>query len=220
MTALEMMDPKMDAGMRCNKNKTPPLTFDTAVAGGRMKLNDFTYPELIGIMDSTMACFVSWLEGHSLAQTVYTCLYMHNINAIGDKSMRAFCLGLNNVMRLAKEIILAAAVYEEEDFQPMIFPHPLEEVSHEAVYASLKLAEDELIKATKGAVDDDQAELTQAVINRLKYLRFFMDTLNALYEAKGDIDIKIVKQLNILSELLLAIRRTQERGTPKDPDCE
>lgn len=103
----------------------------------------------------------------------------------------------------------------------MIFPHPLEEVSHEAVYASLKLAEDELIKATKGAVDDDQAELTQAVINRLKYLRFFMDTLNAFYEAKGDtIDIKIVKQLNILSELLVVIRRTQERGTQKDPDCE
>lgn len=32
MSAIEMMDPKMDAGMCCNKNTEPPLTFETAVA--------------------------------------------------------------------------------------------------------------------------------------------------------------------------------------------
>lgn len=32
MSAIEMMDPKMDAGMCCNKNTEPPLTFDTAVS--------------------------------------------------------------------------------------------------------------------------------------------------------------------------------------------
>lgn len=31
MSAIEMMDPKMDAGMCCNKNASPPLTFDVAV---------------------------------------------------------------------------------------------------------------------------------------------------------------------------------------------
>lgn len=219
MTALEMMDPKMDAGMRCNKNKTPPLTFETAVASGELKLTDLSYPEIIGITDSLLACFVSWLEGHSLAQTVYTCLYMHNVSAIGDAPLKAFCFGMNNTMKLVKETILAAAVYEEEDFQPIIFPHPLAEVSHDAVYAMLKLAEEDLIRATKSASDEDQAELRQAVINRLKFMRFFLDTLHALYEAKVDIDLKIVKQLNILSELLAAMRKSQERGTPKEADC-
>lgn len=32
MSAIEMMDPKMDAGMCCNKNTEPPLTFDSAVS--------------------------------------------------------------------------------------------------------------------------------------------------------------------------------------------
>lgn len=218
MTALEMMDPKMDAGMRCNKNKTPPLTFETAVASGQLKLDDFTNQELIGIMDSMLGCFVSWLEGHSLAQTVYTCLYMHDVNAIRDTSLKAFCFGLNNTMKVVKETILAAAVYEEEDFQPMIFPHPLEEVSHDAVFAMLKQAEDQLIKSTKSATDE-QADFMQAVINRLKYIRYLMDTLNAFFEAKVDIDIKIVKQLNILSDLLVAIKRSQEKGTQKEVDC-
>lgn len=219
MTALEMMDPKMDAGMRCNTNKTPPLTFETAVAQGKLKLDNFLYPELIGIMDSMVASFVSWLEGHSLAQTVYTCLYMHDLNAIGDPSLKAFCFGVNNTIKSVKEIIMSAAVHEEEDFQPIIFPYPPEEVSHEAVYAMLKQAEDNLIKATKSA-SDEQTDYMQAVINRLKFIRYFMDTLSAFYEAKVDIDIKIVKQLNILSELLAVMKRSQEKGTQKDVDCE
>lgn len=218
MTALEMMDPKMDAGMRCNKNKTPPLTFETALESGQLKLENFSFPELIGIMDSSLSCFVSWLEGHSLAQTVYTSLYMHNINAIEDPSLKAFCFGLNNLMRLVKDFILSSAVYEEEDFQPMIFPIVLEEISHDAVYSMLKQSEDNLIKATKSA-SDEQTELMQAVINRLKCVRFFMDTLNAFYEAKIDFDIKIVKQLNILSELLVAIRKSLDKGTQKEVDC-
>lgn len=32
MSAIEMMDPKMDAGMCCNKNPAGPLTFETAVS--------------------------------------------------------------------------------------------------------------------------------------------------------------------------------------------
>lgn len=38
MSAIEMMDPKMDAGMCCNKNTEPPLTFDTAVSVSAMNV--------------------------------------------------------------------------------------------------------------------------------------------------------------------------------------
>lgn len=106
MSAIEMMDPKMDAGMCCNK-KTVPLTFETAVASGQLKLDNLLYSELIGVIDSLLACLVSWLEGHSPAQTVYTCLYMHNMDAIQDKSLKAFCFGFNNVMDQVKEFINA-----------------------------------------------------------------------------------------------------------------
>lgn len=36
MSAIEMMDPKMDAGMGCNKNPAGPLTFDAAVSVSRI----------------------------------------------------------------------------------------------------------------------------------------------------------------------------------------
>lgn len=39
MSAIEMMDPKMDAGMCCNKNPAGPLTFESAVSVSR-KLMD------------------------------------------------------------------------------------------------------------------------------------------------------------------------------------
>lgn len=78
------------------------------------------------------------------------------------------------------------------------------------VYNTIKEAEDELIKSTKQS--DDNAE-EQAVINRLKFLRFFLDTLKAFNEAKKEGDIKIIKQLNIMSELLPSIKRTIEKGT-------
>ena len=33
-------------------------------------------------MDTTLACLVTWLEGHSLAQTVFTNLYLHSPNQV------------------------------------------------------------------------------------------------------------------------------------------
>ncbi|MCL4122301.1 UNVERIFIED_CONTAM: hypothetical protein GTU68_052920, partial [Idotea baltica] len=83
MSAIEMMDPKMDAGMMCNRGKKV-LNFDQAVKAGTLKLNNLTMEELVGIFDSIFACLVTWLEGHSAAQTVLTCLYLHKPLSIVD----------------------------------------------------------------------------------------------------------------------------------------
>jgi hypothetical protein len=39
MSAIEMMDPKMDAGMVCNKSAKGPLTFQEAVNCGHLLLD-------------------------------------------------------------------------------------------------------------------------------------------------------------------------------------
>ena len=77
MSAIEMMDPKMDAGMRTSGGscRRPPLTYATARAGGHLDASGNS--DLIGVYDQTVACLVTWLEGHSLAQTVFTNLYLH-----------------------------------------------------------------------------------------------------------------------------------------------
>lgn len=88
MSAIEMMDPKMDAGMLCNRGARKITSFEQAVAvstqfldsqkwfhrlvlfqDGLLPLNDLPPATLLGIIDGTLARLVSWLEGHSLAQT-------------------------------------------------------------------------------------------------------------------------------------------------------
>lgn len=88
----------------CNKNLVP-LTFETAVASGQLKIDGLEPAELIGLFDSLFSCLVSWLEGHSLAQTIYTCLYMHGVETIVDKRLKAFCLGFVNLIDVIKDMI-------------------------------------------------------------------------------------------------------------------
>ncbi|RWS30913.1 N-alpha-acetyltransferase 35: NatC auxiliary subunit-like protein [Leptotrombidium deliense] len=118
MSAIEMMDPKMDAGMVCNRNKKV-LNFEQAVACGKLKVNDVKLEEKIGIIDDTCGCLITWLEGHSLAQTVFTNLYLHNPNAVEDKCIRAFSVVILKLVAIIKEFVTKANVVEEEDFQPL-----------------------------------------------------------------------------------------------------
>ncbi|KOB74609.1 putative MAK10-like protein, amino-acid N-acetyltransferase subunit [Operophtera brumata] len=92
MSAIEMMDPKMDAGMLCNRGgHAKPLNFQQAVA--------------VSIIDATMACIVSWLEGHSLAQTVFTNLYLHQPHSIHDKTLKAYCIAIYKLLDCIRDCI-------------------------------------------------------------------------------------------------------------------
>ncbi|OXB64803.1 hypothetical protein ASZ78_010396 [Callipepla squamata] len=121
MSAIEMMDPKMDAGMIGNQVNRKVLNFEQAIKDGTIKIKDLTSPELIGIMDTCFCCLITWLEGHSLAQTVFTCLYIHNPDFIEDPAMKAFALGILKICDIAREKVNKAAVFEEEDFQSMTY---------------------------------------------------------------------------------------------------
>uniref|UniRef100_A0A8C7E5X1 N-alpha-acetyltransferase 35, NatC auxiliary subunit n=1 Tax=Naja naja TaxID=35670 RepID=A0A8C7E5X1_NAJNA len=121
MSAIEMMDPKMDAGMIGNQVNRKVLNFEQAIKDGTIKVKDLSLPELIGIMDTCFCCLITWLEGHSLAQTVFTCLYIHNPDFIEDPAMKAFALGILKICDIAREKVNKAAVFEEEDFQSMTY---------------------------------------------------------------------------------------------------
>lgn len=70
-----------------------------------MKLNGFDDNEIIGIIDSTFACLVSWLEGHSLAQTVFINLYLHKPCSVADRILKAFCLAVYKLLDLIKDVV-------------------------------------------------------------------------------------------------------------------
>ena len=59
---------------------------------------------------------MTWLEGHSLAQTVFTNLYLHDPNLIEDRPLKAFSVCMLKTVDLIKDRINRAGVYEEVQY--------------------------------------------------------------------------------------------------------
>lgn len=72
----------------------------------KMKLSACENSEMIGIMDGIYACLVSWLDGHSLAQTLFTCLYLHQPHSIEDKALKAFCCAMHKLTQIIRKFVL------------------------------------------------------------------------------------------------------------------
>lgn len=71
MSAVEVGDPKMDAGLDTATAPTP----DQLVEQGLAPL-ELSHQQLIAILDQSAAMQASWHAGNSLAQSVFVCLYM------------------------------------------------------------------------------------------------------------------------------------------------
>ena len=148
MSAIEMMDPKMDAGMVCNRDKKV-LNFEQSVKEGKLKIKDLTSEEKIGIIDDTYNRLVSWLEGHSLAQTVFTNLYLHNPLAIEDKCLRSFSIIILKLVEIIRDFVYRGNVVEEEDFQPtFLYPMPCT-ISDSKACGMIRDVEEEMSKKVK-----------------------------------------------------------------------
>lgn len=78
---------------------------NTYLQTNKLKLINFESNELIGIMDGIYSCLVSWLEGHSLSQTLFTCLYLHEPYRIEDKTLKAFCIAMHKLTQIIRKFI-------------------------------------------------------------------------------------------------------------------
>ncbi|XP_063228469.1 N-alpha-acetyltransferase 35, NatC auxiliary subunit [Bacillus rossius redtenbacheri] len=227
MSAIEMMDPKMDAGMLCNRGSKAALNFDQAVQSGALKLDDLTLAEQIGIVDCTLACLVSWLEGHSLAQTVFTNLYLHKPHQIGDRCVKAFSVSVFKIVDIIKDFVNRALVYEEEDFQPLVYGYRLSpDVSEPRALGMLKEVEDELhrkirssSKPVTAGVPSEHDEMS-ALHSRIKFTRLLYQVLSCLgrreHQALGD----CVRLLTGCSEMLASMQRTVQCGVQPDANSD
>ena len=59
---------------------------------------------------------VTWLEGHSLAQTVFTNLYLHDPYIIEDRCLKAFSIGMLKIIDHIRDRVNRASVFEEVTF--------------------------------------------------------------------------------------------------------
>ncbi|CAH1969133.1 unnamed protein product [Acanthoscelides obtectus] len=220
MSAIEMMDPKMDAGMLCNRGVRKIVSFDQAVQDKILKLYNFEDGEIIGIIDSTLACLVSWLEGHSLAQTVFINLYLHKPYMIEDRTLKAFCLAIYKLLEIIKDFVHGANVYEEEDFQPMQYGYHLNpDISEQRMIGVLKEVEEDLHRKCRSRNTDDKS---QALYARIKFLRIFLQVLINFRrdDPQQPLMPECQRLLATCTEVLLAIQGSVDLGLKSDDDTE
>uniref|UniRef100_A0A671T2H6 N-alpha-acetyltransferase 35, NatC auxiliary subunit n=1 Tax=Sinocyclocheilus anshuiensis TaxID=1608454 RepID=A0A671T2H6_9TELE len=167
---------------------------------------------------------ITWLEGHSLAQTVFTCLYVHNPDLIQDPALKAFALGILKICDIAREKVNKAAVFEEarrsEDFQAMTYGFKMaNNVTDLRVTGMLKDVEDELqrkVKSTRsrqGEQRDPEVELDHqqclALFSCVTFTRLLLST-SAVSEAQ--------KLMTQAADLLPAIHSTVQYGIQSQND--
>lgn len=76
-----------------------------------MKISGFSDNEVLGIIDELTACFVTWLDGHSLVQSVFICMYCHNPYIIEDIVLKAMCIAALKLVDIVRNICTKAKVF-------------------------------------------------------------------------------------------------------------
>lgn len=87
MSAIEIMDPRMDTGMV------------TEEATKEFDLYQRVSPEqTLGIMDGLVTREMAWISGHSLSQTVYTCVYFHHVPVLNESHMPTLTSNMDDII--------------------------------------------------------------------------------------------------------------------------
>merc|ERR1719450_773381 len=201
------MDPKMDAGMLCNRATSIPTTWQEMVDGGHVSASglagDLDPVHVSQMIDQSLACLVTWLEGHSLAQTVMTNLYLHNIQKLECIVIKSVSIVTLKLVDIIKNIIGKAGVFEEEDFQPHTYGFSLcPDIKEQRCIAGLREAEELLskdVRRTKQKEGVDRSEEEERehedFVNlhaRVKFLRLLYQSLVALHRGDGEEGARLV----------------------------
>ncbi|KAJ3045324.1 hypothetical protein HK097_001221 [Rhizophlyctis rosea] len=135
------MDPKMDAGME----------LPAGAQEGKMRVDEiaakrFSAGELIGIMDELLSREMSWIAGHVLCQTLFTCVYLHRPEEVSNSILKAYLVGIVRSASIIRSEVLKASIFKEEDFCVDTYGFSLfEEIPVNDVTHQLLQTEDRLV---------------------------------------------------------------------------
>ncbi|CAM6083048.1 unnamed protein product [Calypogeia fissa] len=192
MSALEIMDPKMDAGMTTTGYKTVEEAIEKGAAPVVLKI-----PQIIDVMDHLLSCEATWHKGHCLAQTVFSCLYMLKLDRTTPNALlHAYCKITRATCSLVRTAVALADIHEEEDFVTFGFGLPLEGEGDNKCLATLNAVEEHLARQLRGCkglgtakkklaeevepLQDDPAleeDFCEAILCRLRFRKALYHTL-------------------------------------------
>lgn len=187
MSALELMDPKMDAGM----NASNVHNFDEAFQLGEINTSKhLSIQQIIGTMDRLLTFECMWLHGDPISQTLFTCLYLHRPFLVcDDPFLSPFIFALLRRCHALRALIVESDIYEDEDFSRYMFFMDFALKAEKDVFSEITEAENLLLareKALKTKTLTDykplqedanlEAEFVQALLARIRFSRSWLQT--------------------------------------------
>lgn len=230
MSAVELLDPKMDASMHWTDFKHYPRSVSEAVAKDLLQLDGHTHTQLIGIFDEVLACVATWLNGYTLAQTVFSCLYLLETDRIDSTHLRTYSMAVVKIVDYMREYICRGGVYAEDDQQGMCFGfNMLTSVSDTTISASLKETEDKVSAITRQSVQADkrkdrerrtvssETEAIKAILTRIRFIRNLFGLMAILRKRPVSVIQPILAHLTQCLSLLPDIKTSYPLGEKLDP---
>uniref|UniRef100_A0A1D1ZAE2 N-alpha-acetyltransferase 35, NatC auxiliary subunit n=1 Tax=Anthurium amnicola TaxID=1678845 RepID=A0A1D1ZAE2_9ARAE len=205
MSALEIMDPKMDSGMeKCGYH-----SLEEAIESGAAPVplsSDRTLDVqcCIDVMDHLLACEATWHKGHSLAQTVFSCIYLLRIERTSSHAiLHSYCRIIQATCNLVVSSVSDARTHEEEDHFTMSYGLPLKGEGDEKWLSILNSVEETLCRqlrackapGSKKKLSEDIESLQpivdleegycKAILCRLRFRKHFYHVLMCMKKPQG-----------------------------------
>jgi len=82
----------------------------------------------LGIMKQLFIFEMMWYNGYSVSQTLWTCMYLlQPLILLDDNILRCYCFLLLKRCARIRNVLIKAAIFEEEDFSPLLYGINLDE---------------------------------------------------------------------------------------------
>ncbi|KAJ4709062.1 N-alpha-acetyltransferase 35 NatC auxiliary subunit [Melia azedarach] len=204
MSALEIMDPKMDSGIVCKYYSLDEAIEDGAAPVPISHDKTIDIQSTIDIMDHLLACEATWHSGHSLAQTVFSCIYLLRPDRTSSHAiLHSYCRVIRATCKAVVSVVSDARTHEEEDVFTMTYGLPLNGNGDEKCLSMLNAVEETISRqlrackapSSKRRVLEDIEPLQhnldleegfcKALLCRLRFRKHFFQALSCMRRPQG-----------------------------------
>ncbi|KAI7735743.1 hypothetical protein M8C21_015400, partial [Ambrosia artemisiifolia] len=204
MSALEIMDPKMDSGI-VSKYYSVDEAIEDGAAPIPLSLNKTVDVHcIIDVMDHLLCCEATWHKGHSLAQTIFSCIYLLRPDRTSSHPLlSSYCTVVRATCNAVVSVVSDTRTHEEEDLFTITSGLPLKKDGDEKCLSMLNVIEETVTRQLhackspshkKRSIEDIEPLQTnldleegycKAVLCRLRFRKHFYHVLVCLRRAQG-----------------------------------
>lgn len=228
MSALEIMDPKMDSGIERSGYYSIEEAIEDGIAPVPLSLDrTLDIQRTLDVIDHLFSCEATWHKGHTLAQTVFTCIYLMKMERISSHAvLNSFCRILRATCNAVVAVVSTARTHEEEDLFTMSFGLPLKDEGDDKCLSVLNSVEETVsrqlrackshalskrktLEGLESLQDNPDVEegYCRALLCRLRFRKHFHHVVTCLRRPHGrGLDLARKHVASCLSELSLMLK--------------